>query len=96
MTCDARIGYDTAPELAALLATTPGAVPWFVALYALNAVTKVEASVLQLLEPAVLVKLPTANTTIPARMPRITMTIRSSTKVKPCSMRFLWSASDRG
>src|SRR4029078_1567331 len=44
---------------------------------------------------ALLVRLPTANTTIPARMPRITITMSNSTRVKPRCSRFLSSSVDR-
>src|SRR6188472_1981512 len=67
----------------------------FDALYASAAATIVDFSVEQALVFALLVRLPTANTTIPARMPRITITMSNSTRVKPRSMMFLWSWSDR-
>src|SRR3954463_4231294 len=67
----------------------------FEALYASAAATIVDFSVEQALVLALLVRLPTANTTIPARMPRMTITMSSSTRVKPFSMTFWWSSVDR-
>src|SRR3954465_10960161 len=67
----------------------------FEALYASAAATIVDFSVEQALVLALLVRLPTANTTMPARMPRITMTMSNSTRVNPRSITFLWSVLDR-